>query len=177
MSRSKKEKRAVHLQFGALPYRFSKADALEVLLITSRDTHRWIIPKGWPIKGMKPAKSAAREAYEEAGVRGVVAGKAIGTFRYDKRLDDKSGAVPCEVRVFALLVKRQLKTWPEANERELRWSTPADAISLVGEEGLRQLINIFTAKKTGAESWTSEWRCSSNISRPNEQSPPGDGAG
>jgi 8-oxo-dGTP pyrophosphatase MutT (NUDIX family) len=132
-----------------LPYRFTKAGALEILLITSRNTRRWIIPKGWPIKGLKPAKSAAREAYEEAGVRGTVAGKAIGMFSYEKRLDDESGAVPCEVRVFPLLVKRQLKAWPEANERELRWLNPVDAASCVEEEGLRKLINFFTAKKTG----------------------------
>lgn len=132
-----------------MPYRFSKAGALEILLITSRDTRRWIIPKGWPIKGMKPAKSAAREAYEEAGVRGAVAGKVIGTFRYEKRMADKSGTVPCEVRVFPLLVKRQRKTWPEAQERELRWLNPVDAAALVEEEGLRKLINVFAAEKTG----------------------------
>jgi 8-oxo-dGTP pyrophosphatase MutT (NUDIX family) len=89
---------------------------------------------------MKPAKSAAREAYEEAGVRGEISGKAIGTFTYEKRLDDEIGAVPCEVCVFPLLVKRQLKTWPEINERELRWLDPATAIQLVDDAGLRDLI-------------------------------------
>jgi 8-oxo-dGTP pyrophosphatase MutT (NUDIX family) len=132
-----------------LPYRLTKAGSLEILLITSRNTRRWIIPKGWPIKGMKPAKSAAREAYEEAGVRGTVGGKAIGTFRYEKRRDDENSAVPCEVLVFPLLVKRQLKAWPEANERELRWLDPVDAASRVEEDGLRKLINLFTAKQTG----------------------------
>jgi 8-oxo-dGTP pyrophosphatase MutT (NUDIX family) len=132
-----------------LPYRFTKGGALEILLITSRSTRRWIIPKGWPIKGLKPAKSAAREAYEEAGVRGAIAGKQIGKFNYEKRRDDESSAVPCEVRVFPLLVKRQLKAWPEASERELRWLDPAEAASYVEEEGLRELINAFTAKKTG----------------------------
>jgi 8-oxo-dGTP pyrophosphatase MutT (NUDIX family) len=133
-----------------LPYRFTEAGALEILLVTSRNTRRWIIPKGWPIKGMKPAKSAAREAYVEAGVRGAVAGKAIGTFSYEKRLEGESRAVSCEVRVFPLLVKRQLKAWPEANERELWWLNPVDAASRVEEEGLRKLINFFTAKQTGA---------------------------
>ena len=98
---------------------------------------------------MKPAKSAAREAYEEAGVRGTVGGKAIGKFSYEKRRDDESSAVPCEVLVFPLLVKRQLKAWPEANKRELRWFDPADAASRVEEEGLRKLINFFTAKENG----------------------------
>ena len=62
-----------HLLFAfsmaALPYRFTSAAALEIFLITSRRTKRWIIPKGWPIKGLKPAKTAARGAFEEAGVR------------------------------------------------------------------------------------------------------------
>jgi 8-oxo-dGTP pyrophosphatase MutT (NUDIX family) len=67
-----KAKHAVRVQYGALPYRFTKSGAPEILLVTTRQTKRWIIPKGWPIKGLKPAKSAAREAYEEAGVRGSV---------------------------------------------------------------------------------------------------------
>ena len=98
---------------------------------------------------MKPAKSAAREAYEEAGVRGTVAGKAIGTFSYEKRLGDESSVLPCQVQVFPLLVKQQLKAWPEANERELRWLNPVDAASCVEEESLRKLIDFFTARKIG----------------------------
>ena len=146
---STKTTRAVRIQFGALPYRLTKTGALEILLVTSRQTHRWIIPKGWPIKGLKPGKSAAREAYEEAGIRGTVAGKAIGTFHYEKLLDDKSGAVPCKVRVFLLLVKRQLAAWPEAKEWELRWLDPLEAAALVEEEGLRELIRSFAIKKAG----------------------------
>jgi 8-oxo-dGTP pyrophosphatase MutT (NUDIX family) len=123
--------------------------ALEILLVTSRSTRRWIIPKGWPMKNMKPAKAAAREAYEEAGVRGTIAGKAIGSFTYEKLLDGEGGAVPCEVRVFPLLVKRQLKTWPEENEREIRWFAPDQAVSLVGEEGLQTLIGSFVRRTAG----------------------------
>ena len=80
--RKQKVKRAVHVQYGALPYRFTHG-ALEILLLTTR-SGRWIIPKGWPIKGLRPAKSAAREAFEEAGVRGQVRAKSIGLFAYDK---------------------------------------------------------------------------------------------
>ena len=58
----------MRVQYGILPYRRTKPNSLEVLLITTRQSRRWIIPKGWPIKGLKPVKSAAREAYEEAGV-------------------------------------------------------------------------------------------------------------
>ena len=107
------------MQYGALPYRFTKSGAREILLVTTRQTKRWIIPKGWPIKGLKPAKSAAREAYEEAGVRGSVKTKAIGIFSYKKRSDDDGITIPCDVRVFPLLVKRKSQTWPES-DRQLR---------------------------------------------------------
>jgi 8-oxo-dGTP pyrophosphatase MutT (NUDIX family) len=114
--------------------------SLEVLLVTSRQTRRWIIPKGWPIKGLTPAKAAAREAYEEAGVRGRIAGRAIGYYTYEKRLDDRRGIVPCEVKVFPLAVKRQLDDWPEAAQRTVRWVSATRAASMVRDKGLRGLI-------------------------------------
>jgi 8-oxo-dGTP pyrophosphatase MutT (NUDIX family) len=131
------------VQYGALPYRFTKSGAPEILLVTSRQTKRWIIPKGWPIKGLKPAKSAAREAYEEAGVRGSVKTKAIGIFSYEKRLDEDGITIPCDVRVFPLLVKRQSKTWPESEQRVARWLEPPVALSLIKEKSLRSLIFSF----------------------------------
>ena len=107
-----------------MPYQFRAQGELELLLVTSRTRGRWIIPKGWPIKGLKPQKSAAREAFEEAGVQGEVIPKPIGRYSYDKISDDESGAIPCEVLVFTLNVKRQLKDWPEASQREARWMRP-----------------------------------------------------
>ena len=75
----------MRVQYGALPYRFTPEAALEILLVTTRRTRRWIIPKGWPIKGLRSPKAAAREAYEEAGVSGRVGVKPIGTFTYERR--------------------------------------------------------------------------------------------
>jgi 8-oxo-dGTP pyrophosphatase MutT (NUDIX family) len=140
---SNKMDRAIRVQYGVLPYRFSETNSLEVLLVTTRQSRRWIIPKGWPIKGLKPPKSAAREASEEAGIRGSVGAKSIGVFSYEKRLEENSGAVPCEVRVFPMLVKRQLDTWPEAHERETRWFEPSKALSAIKDGGLRELIDSF----------------------------------
>ncbi len=137
------------VQYGALPFRFTKAGSLELLLVTTRQTKRWIIPKGWPAKGMKPAKSAAREAYEEAGIRGAVGRKSIGAFFYDKRLEDNESTIACEVRVFPMSVKRRLKTWPEAHERDARWFQPLEALSALGDQGLRELIAAFVEKTTG----------------------------
>jgi 8-oxo-dGTP pyrophosphatase MutT (NUDIX family) len=146
--KSLKTDRAVRTQYGALPYRFTETNSLEVLLVTTRETKRWIIPKGWPIKGLKSPKSAAREAYEEAGIRGTVGAKSIGSFSYEKRLDESKGIIPCEVRVFPMLVKRQLDTWPEANEREARWFEPAKALSAIKDKGLRELIDSFIKRIT-----------------------------
>jgi 8-oxo-dGTP pyrophosphatase MutT (NUDIX family) len=102
----------MRVQYGALLYRFASG-ALEILLITTRRSKRWIIPKGDPIKGLRPAKSAAREAFEEAGVRGAVAGRPLGVFRFQKTLEGARN-IMCEVKVFALNVKAQMGDWPEA---------------------------------------------------------------
>src|SRR5208282_1894868 len=136
--------RAIRLQYGVLPYRFTETNSLEVLLVRTRQTRRWIIPKG---KGLKPPKSAAREAYEEGGIRGTVGAKSVGVFSYEKLQEENSGAIPCEVRVFPMIVKRQLDTWPEAHEREARWFEPVKALAAIKDEGLRELIAAFVRKK------------------------------
>jgi 8-oxo-dGTP pyrophosphatase MutT (NUDIX family) len=112
---------------------------LEVLLVTSRDTGRWIIPKGGVAKGFAPAKAAEREAYEEAGVVGTVHLAAIGCFTYAKRR--QSGEeTPMTVEVYALEVARQLKKWPERDERRQEWMPISRAVSLVEESGLKMLL-------------------------------------
>ena len=144
--RKQKVKRAVHVQYGALPYRFTHDGALEILLLTTRRSGRWIIPKGWPIKGLRPAKSAAREAFEEAGVRGQVRAKSIGLFAYDKILDENGIRVSCEVRVFPLLVKRQSETWPEIEQRVVQWVAPDKALTLMKEPELKALVAAFAKR-------------------------------
>jgi 8-oxo-dGTP pyrophosphatase MutT (NUDIX family) len=143
ISRKPGAKPAPRVQYGALPYRVTTDGALEILLITTRRTKRWVIPKGWPIKGLTPPQSAAREAYEEAGVRGAIGTQAIGCFTYDKALDANAGCTPCEVKVFPLLVKGQSITWPEAAARDTHWFAIADAARQVEEPGLRALIDHF----------------------------------
>ena len=113
------------------------------MLVTSRETKRWIIPKGWPIEGLKPAETAAREAYEEAGVRGKIGKRAIGTYSYKKEIGDRGKAVACRVSVFALLVRRQRRRWPEYHQRRARWVTARKAQSLIAEKKLRALISAF----------------------------------
>jgi 8-oxo-dGTP pyrophosphatase MutT (NUDIX family) len=145
--------RAPKTQYAALPYRLTKARGIEFLLVTSRETGRWIIPKGWPIGGLKPAKAAAREAYEEAGVRGIVSTRAIGEYAYTKEYRALGRTLPCKVMVFALLVRRQRRTWPEAHQRRSRWVRPRRAASLITEDGLRSLIAKFARHVIVGHAW------------------------
>lgn len=143
-----RESRGGGIQYAALPYRITKTGSVELFLVTTRQTKRWIIPKGWPVKGLRPAKSAAREAYEEAGIRGDISMKSIGAFSYEKRLDENGSIVACEVLVFPLSVRRQLKAWPEAHERDARWFEPVNALAALKDEGLRDLIASFVERIT-----------------------------
>jgi 8-oxo-dGTP pyrophosphatase MutT (NUDIX family) len=131
------------MQYAALPYRIG--ESVEILLITSRETGRWVLPKGWPVKGKKAHAAAAREALEEAGVKGKIGKRAIGRYGYGKRLS--TGAIlACTVEVYPLAVERQLRRWPEQGERSLGWFSPRDAASQVEEAELAKLIESFAAK-------------------------------
>ncbi len=112
-----------------------------ILLVTSRDTRRWVIPRGNPIVGLTPAASAAQEAHEEAGVEGEISNEAIGAYRYDKRR--RNDSVPAEVAVFALRVTCELGDWPERQQRERRWFGRAEAAASVDEVDLAALISSF----------------------------------
>jgi 8-oxo-dGTP pyrophosphatase MutT (NUDIX family) len=146
MVESRKKPGAKRVQYAALPYRRKGNSPTEVLLVTSRETGRWIIPKGWPAKGKAPHKSAAREAREEAGVVGSVKRRSLGAFSYKKRL--KSGkVVACEVQVFALKVKRQEARWLEKGERKLKWLPRTKAAKKVGDEVLGTIIRTLNKRR------------------------------
>jgi 8-oxo-dGTP pyrophosphatase MutT (NUDIX family) len=125
--------------------------ALEVLIVTTRQSRRWIVPKGWPIKRLTPSKTAAREAFEEAGVRGKIGARAIGVFRYKKAAGEKNGAEPdYEVKIFPLLVRRQSATWPEFGQRVVQWVDPEKAISLIRDPGLKAIVEKFAKRAAAA---------------------------
>lgn len=129
-------------QSAALPWRRAADGAVEVLAITSRETRRWVIPKGWPMKGLSSAATAAREAFEEAGVTGQIAKKPLGAYHYDKRLN--TGRLQrVRVSVFALKVEAEAETWPEIGQRDRVWMTAADAADRVDEPELKALIRAF----------------------------------
>ncbi len=139
----KKQRRANRQQVAALPLSYDEAGRVQVLLVTSRDTGRWVLPKGWLMKGKKPHRAAEQEAYEEAGLIGKVRKVPLGTYSYEKRLWTGS-SVPCKVTVFPLRVEHHRDRWPEMNERERRWFSPDEAALVVAEDGLRHLLRTVT---------------------------------
>lgn len=141
-------KRRNLIQYAAMPFRQGQGEP-EVMLVTSRETKRWILPKGNPKKNTKSYMVAAEEAFEEAGLKGRASQKPFYTFDSIKRL--KSGKqVPCRVRVFSLAVKKQAERWPEKGERERAWMSFAEAAHNAGEAGLVLLFLELAADPEGA---------------------------
>jgi 8-oxo-dGTP pyrophosphatase MutT (NUDIX family) len=135
------------MQYGALCWREART-GLEILLITSRDTGRWIIPKGWPMAGLAPEATAAQEAWEEAGVQGMVNPLCLGRYGYQKCLTPEA-QVPCAVAVYGLQVSQIADNFPEAGQRQRRWFGPAEAATLVNETDLGRLIGSFVPPPSG----------------------------
>jgi len=129
-------------QVAALVYRMKK-NLPEILLITSRGTGRWVLPKGWPQIGKTFAQSAQREAYEEAGVRGDVAPFSIGTYTYEKHDMGDGESGDFVVDVFPMHFSHQEKNWPERGERRLDWVSVEESAKRVEEPGLKSLIASF----------------------------------
>ncbi|MGN8115711.1 NUDIX hydrolase [Labrys sp. 22185] len=127
-------------QVAALPFRRRKGGGIEVLVLTSRQTRRFIIPKGWA-EGPKTWKWAEREALEEAGILGKIKRKPIGQYRYWKRFKSHFGMV--EVDVYPLKVENELESWPEETQRLRKWLSPEDAALLIDEPQLVALIRKF----------------------------------
>lgn len=129
------------IQVAALPFILTNKSC-KILLITSRETNRWVIPKGWPSPSRPPHRQAAREAYEEAGLVGTSGKRAVGSFRYQKILEDGS-SVPCVVTVYPFLVVKQARKWPEKGQRKSRWVKPGEAAGMVDEKDLTKLLRTF----------------------------------
>jgi 8-oxo-dGTP pyrophosphatase MutT (NUDIX family) len=134
------------VQVAALCWRSSPK--LEILLVTSLRTRRWILPKGWPQDGLSLAQSAANEALEEAGVTGEIAADPIGRYHY---LKEKSGsALPCVVEVFSLLVTGERTSWVEKGARQKLWLPAERAAAKVAETGLRRILTGFARARKAA---------------------------
>lgn len=125
-------------QVAAVPFRMADDGQLQVMLITSQSTRRFIVPKGWPMKGRSDREAASIEAAEEAGVLGRTLKDPIGRYRYWKRLSEFF--VPVEVIVYLLAVEDVLSDWGEAAERRRAWLSPVDAATLIDEPELASLV-------------------------------------
>ncbi len=129
------------VQYAALPFRLQDGK-VSVLLVTSRETRRWILPKGKAEKNLAPHQVAELEAFEEGGVKGEVTDVPFTRYMGSKRLDNGVD-VPCEMVVYPLKVREVLDDWREKSQRERRWLSPAEAATLVGEEGLIAVLLDF----------------------------------
>ncbi|MEL6102310.1 MAG: NUDIX hydrolase [Pseudomonadota bacterium] len=134
----------VRTQFAAVCYRI-KASRVEILLITSRRTRRWIVPKGWPVRGKSPSESALHEAWEEAGVVGRVNPRPIGIYSYVKLLGQDAG-LPCVAMVYAVKVKELARDYPERAERRRKWVSRKKAGAMVDEPELARILREFDPK-------------------------------
>lgn len=143
---STSRKRDVRTQFAALCWRIHD-DQIEVLVVTSRRSKRWILPKGWPLHGQTPSEAAATEAWEEGGVRGKVAPVCLGLYSYLKGRSSRD--LPCMVAVFPLRVTETARNWPERKERRRKWVSPQRAAALVEEPELRRLLRDFDPRLQG----------------------------
>lgn len=132
-------------QIAALPMRWDDKGNLKVLMITSRDTGRWVMPKGWTMDGKKPWAAAEIEALEEAGAKGHIGRDMIGEYQYGKVLDNGS-ILPCKVRVYPMIVEKLKRTWKERKERKRKWFSPESAARRVDEPELARLLMSLAHK-------------------------------
>ncbi|KAA9010193.1 NUDIX hydrolase [Histidinibacterium aquaticum] len=130
-------------QFAVLPWRISKGK-LKVCLVTSRETGRWILPKGWPMGGATPAQAAGNEAWEEAGLKGDIAPQPIGLYSYRKRLG--SDELPVIVVVYAMRVTEAAADYPERGQRKRKWMGLKKASERLSDEELAHIVRHFDPK-------------------------------
>ena len=135
--------KAFRQQYGALCFRYKEGGPeIEILIITSRESRRWVIPKGWPMKGKKPYEAAAIEAREEAGARGRAKKKSVGRYTYLKELADGNVAF-CIVDIFQIEVTEIKTDFKERGQRVLNWVSPSEAARRVREIELKSLLVNF----------------------------------
>jgi len=138
-AQTREEARKLPTQTGALPWRWGRNKRLEVLLVTGRRSHRWMIPKGWPMAGKTLAEAAAQEAFEEAGVKGKIDPEPIGSFSHTKQ-SLPTGTLEVNILVHSLCVERELSKWPEAGQRRRKWFSIEDAAGKVDSDELKMVM-------------------------------------
>lgn len=132
-------------QIAALPIYSDRKGRLRVLMVTSRDTGRWVMPKGWMMDGKKPWRAAKIEALEEAGAVGFVGERSVGQYHYDKQLE-RGKSIRCRVTVYPMMVDKLNRNWKERAERKRRWFSLSKAAKLVNESELTELLKELANK-------------------------------
>ncbi|QFT59156.1 NUDIX domain protein [Sulfitobacter sp. THAF37] len=133
-------------QFAALCYRVRRGK-VEVLLVTSRGSKRWIVPKGWPMDARTPAAAALQEAWEEAGVIGRADDRCLGVYTYAKEIGDALD-VPCLAMLYPVQVTSLSEQYPESAQRRRKWMSRKKAARLLVEPELSRLILDFDPRRT-----------------------------
>ncbi len=129
-------------QIAALPMRWTKSGKFQVLLVTSRDTGRWLMPKGWTMNGKKPWAAAEIEALEEAGAIGYISHDKIGEYTYRKKLS-KGVSLTCRVDVYPMIVERLKSNWKERSERKRKWFSAKGAAKRITEPEMAELLKTL----------------------------------
>lgn len=127
-------------QVAVLPWRVEEDGSISVLLVTSRTNRKWMLPKGWPMCGKTDAEAAAIEAFEEAGVEGVVSPQPIGSYHFIKLFDDGSSK-PSQALIYGLKVTKRRRTWKEKAQRDTKWFSPCKAAKAVFEPDLARFLS------------------------------------
>lgn len=138
-------------QYGVLPFFLAEGEEPCFLLITSRGTGRWVVPRGGLIPGLDPMQSAEREAFEEAGIVGTIGAEPVGHYSYVK-WRKRRGDLPATVTLFPLAVDKQARHWPERGQRDARWFTRERAVAAVDEPELKAIIAGFVPQPSAASS-------------------------
>lgn len=132
-------------QIAAIPMRWTDEGELRILMVTSRDTGRWVLPKGWIMDGKKPWQAAEIEALEEAGVVGHISSERLGVYSYNKT-DDGIPDINCRVRVYPMIVERLRRNWKERHQRKRHWFSAKGAAKAVDEPELKEVLRSLARK-------------------------------
>lgn len=130
-------------QVAALPWRLAAGGGLEFLLVTSRTSKHWLLPKGWPIPGKSGLESALQEAFEEAGIHGTGPDRPLARYPFIKVLHDET-ELACTMSVYGVDKVTELTEWPEQAERERMWFTQAEAVSIAFDFNLSLFLSSVT---------------------------------
>ena len=134
-------------RYGALPWYRDEAGGVRVILITTRTTGSWSVPRGRRIPGKTRRRSAEIETYEESG-KVARAGRKLGAYLVAPRGGEAGRkGLPLQVTVYAARVRRHVDAWPERGQRLVTDVTPTEAVGMVRDTGLAKIIGAFAESR------------------------------